>query len=295
MLKNLLDKLFKIEIWHLSIAFGSLDSFFSTKGKCLKKHIEIKNPRFGFFADPFIVKVEKKRILIILEEYSFFKGGKISLINYNIKNNRYVVTNLLKGKHYSYPSLNSFNKKKYIFPEMSAHYKNFFYELKSKKLINKTEYFENLNVIDPTLFKIKNLFWIFAGKKGPKENKDLYLYYSRDLKNWKKHKQNPIIKNKENNCRSAGSIISFRKKFFRPAQNCEKSYGRELRINLIKNLNKFDYKEKLLFTIKPKDIDKYCDGIHHISFKENLIVFDKKRYKYSLLKIFYKMFRLINT
>ncbi len=295
MIKFIFNKLFRIEIWQIAICNTNFKNFLDSKGKVLKNYFEIKNPKFGFFADPFVVKVQKKKILIILEEYSFFKGGKISLIDYDIKNKRYILTNLLKGKHYSYPSLNFINKKKYIFPEMSAHYKNFFYELKSKKLINKSEYLEKFNVIDPTLFKIKNLFWIFVGKKGTKENKDLYLYYSRDLKNWNAHKQNPIIKNKENNCRSAGSIIPFRKKFFRPAQNCEKSYGKELKINFIEDLNKLEYKEKLLFTIKPKDVDNNCDGIHHISFKKNFIVFDKKTYRYSLFKIFYKMLRFINT
>ena len=67
-------------------------------------------------------------------------------------------------------------------------------------------------MIDPTLLKIKNLFWIFVGKKGTKENKDLYPYYSR-FKKLNAHKQNPIIKNKENNCRSAGSIIHLEKNF----------------------------------------------------------------------------------
>jgi hypothetical protein len=215
-------------------------------------------------------------------------------MNYDMENNKYFLINLLKGKHYSYPSLIFLNKKNYIFPEMSAHHKNFFYKLKGKKLKNKTEYFKNFNVIDPTIFKIKNLYWMFVGKKGPRENKDLYLFYSNNLKNWNEHKQNPIIKNRESNCRSAGSIISFKKNFFRPAQNCEKSYGKELKINLIQNLDKINFKEKLLFTIRPKDIDKYSDGIHHISIKDNLIVFDKKMYKYSLLKIFYKIVRLIN-
>tara|TARA_E500000178_G_C17014509_1_gene752222 strand:- start:1745 stop:2632 length:888 start_codon:yes stop_codon:yes gene_type:complete len=295
MIKFLFNKLFRIEIWHIAISKSNFKKFLNSKGEVLKNHIQIKNPRFSFFADPFIIKVNKKKILIILEEYSFFKGGKISLINYEFRKNKYYLTNLLKGKHYSYPSLNLIGKKNYIFPEMSAHKKNFFYEIKGQKLKNKTEYLNNFNVIDPTLIKIKNSFWLFFGKKGHDENKNLYLYHSKNLKNWNAHKQNPIIKNNDINCRPAGSIISFNKKYFRPAQNCENSYGKELKINLIQKINKLNYKEKLLFTIYPKYIDNNCDGIHHISFKENFIVFDKKTYRYSLFKIFYKMLRLINN
>ena len=70
MIKFIFNKLFRIEICKLRFANANFKNFLDSKGKVLKNYFEIKNPKFGFFADPFVVKVQKKKILIILEEYS---------------------------------------------------------------------------------------------------------------------------------------------------------------------------------------------------------------------------------
>ena len=61
MIKFIFNKLFRIEIWQIAICNANFKNFLDSKGKVLKNYFEIKNPKFGFFADPFVVKVQKKK------------------------------------------------------------------------------------------------------------------------------------------------------------------------------------------------------------------------------------------
>ena len=56
-------------------------------------------------------------------------------------------------------------------------------------------------------------------------------------------------------------------------------------MNEICLLTKSKYKEKVLFRISPSS--KKYNGIHHLSYKDNFIVFDQKYERYTVNKIFY--------
>ena len=285
-LKKIIDKFFKIDFWNVFIVEDSFQNFISSKGKNLKKAKKIRSERNTFFADPFILEVNKKYISLLVEDFSFFKGGRVSKIKYNFRNNKIERNPLLAGKHFSYPHIYNYKNKKYIFPEMSEDNQNLVFELKSNKNIFPIKnYLFGDNVVDPTIIYTKNFFWLFCGIKGRNENMDLNLFYCDNLfGNWISHPQNPILKNK-NYTRPAGSIIFYKNKIFRPSQDSKEGYGSRLYMNEISVLTKSKYKEKVLFKISPTN--KKYNGIHHLSCKDNYIVFDQKYERYTVNKIFY--------
>lgn len=285
---KIFNTLFKIDFWHVFIAKVSLKEFFDSKGKVLfKKAISIKNDKFSFFGDPFIIKT-KNKIQILVEDFSFFSGAKISLLEIN-KNNR-IKTKILSNKHFSYPQNFNYKKNTYFIPEMSEENRNKIWKFINKKKLKDQNYLLGYKVIDPTVFKYKGYFWLFCClKKHKKNDNNLHLFYSKNpTDSWINHKKNPILKNIKS-VRPAGSIIFYNKKIYRPSQNITSNgYGSELIINKIEHISINDYKEKKVFTIKPS---KPYQGFHHISYSNNYMAFDQKKIVYSFLKPIYYLIK----
>ena len=75
--------------------------------------------------------------------------------------------------------------------------RNKFFILNNSKIKNKRNYLLGYKVVDPTIFKHKNMYWLICSLSGKDldENSNLYLFYSKDLKgNWISHIKNPIYK-----------------------------------------------------------------------------------------------------
>ena len=285
-INSLFDKFFKIDFWNVFLIKDSFENFLLTKGKNLKNAEKIFSTKNNFFADPFILKVSNKYVTFLVEDFSFFKGGRVSKIKYNLTNRTVNKKFLLKGKHFSYPYIYNHKKKKYIFPEMSEDNQNLMFELKyNKNIIPIKNYLFGDNIVDPTIIHFKNKFWLFCGVKGQNENKNLNLFYSDSLMgNWISHPQNPVLKNK-NFTRPAGTIIIHKNKIYRPSQDSKEGYGSRLYMNEISMLTENKYKEKVLFKISPTN--KNYNGIHHLSYKDNCISFDQKYERYTINKILY--------
>lgn len=293
-LKKFFDKLFKIEVWTICFSFYSKKKFINTEGQVLRKHFEINNSLFSFFADPFILDNTKKKATLLVEEYNFFRGGQISLLKINLVNRSYTKRTLLKSKHFSYPFFLKSKKKFKLFPEMSAENKNYYFHFDKSKIIKKTNYFNKFNLIDPTIIKKKNTYFLFTSKQGINENKNMFIFYSKNLNNsWKKIKKIFPTPNLTNS-RSAGRIFKYKKNYYRPSQDCSSSYGSKIVISKILTLNQNNYSFRECFNVGTAKIDKNSDGIHHIDFGKNLVFFDKKKYRYTLFKLFYKLFRILN-
>ncbi len=289
-LTSLFDKFFKIDFWNVFIVKDSFENFLLTKGNNLKKAKKILSKKNIFFADPFILKVSNKYLSFLVEDFSFFYGGKLSKIKYSLTNKTIKKKFLLKGKHFSYPYIYNHKNKNYVFPEMSEDNQNLIFELKyNKKIIPIKNYLFGNNIVDPTILYFNKKFWLFCGIKGQNENKNLNLFYTDNLMgNWISHFQNPILKNK-NHTRPAGSIIIHKNKIYRPSQDSKKGYGSRLYLNEIILLTESRYKEKVLFKISPTNKD--YNGIHHLSYKDNYILFDQKYEKFTINKILYYLLK----
>lgn len=290
LLKKLIDKIFKIDFWQVFISNSSIDEFLNTKGKSLQKnYFLIKNNPNSFFADPFLLSAHKNKFSLFVEDFSFYSGAKISFLNYQNKNLK--LKKLIVGRHFSYPFNIKDRKKTFLFPEMIEENRNKFYIINNYKITNSINYLLGYKVVDPTIFKNKDLYWLMCSLSGKNlnENSNLYLFYSKQLDgNWISHQKNPIYK-RNLNARGAGPIIQHKGKFYRPSQSyLHDNYGSAIMINELKVINKKKFIEKKIFKIKPF---KNFEGIHHISYKNNFFAYDQKKTIYSILKPLYYLLK----
>lgn len=290
-LKKIIDSLFKIDFWQIFISNSSIDKFINTKGKSIGyNYIPIKNEYKSFFADPFFIDVKKNKFTLLVEDFSFLTGAKISLLKY--KNKKQKLKKILYGKHFSYPFNTKLKGSIFLFPEMIEESRNKIFIINNSKIKNRINYLLGYKVVDPTIFKHNGFYWLICSLSGRNlnENSNLYLFYSRELKgNWISHIKNPIYK-KNYDARGAGSIIKHKGKFYRPSQSyLHNNYGSAVVINELKIINTKNFKEKKIFKIKPFN---NFEGIHHISYMNKFFAYDQKSTIYSILKPLYYLIKL---
>jgi hypothetical protein len=240
----------------------------------------IEPPKDRFWADPFPVEI-MDRTYIFLEQQIGSRNGILGFIELH-PDFTYsdFVPILEKSYHLSYPDVFLFNNHWYLVPETHENrtidlYEaaDFPYKWKHKKTLIK-----DIDANDTTVFYYNSLWWLFTsvGTNLSHANANLSIFFSNSLlsDNWISHPENPVS-TKLSNSRMAGNIFIKNKELFRPAQNCQADYGREININKITELGPSVYNEKLSFTIKPdRDYGAVCT--HTINYSKNYIVRDIK-------------------
>ena len=134
---------------------------------------------------------------------------------------------------------------------------------------------------------------MFCSLKNKEENKNLYLFYSKNLLGeWISHRKNPVVKN-INYARNAGNFIKYKNSFYRPSQlSIGENYGSAIVFNKIVKINFKEFKEKKVFKIHS---EKIYDGIHHISYLNGTFAFDQKKTVYSIFKPIYYLIKSLKN
>ena len=142
------------------------------------------NNDYQFFADPFIFKLKTGEYSILYEEFDYNKQyGYISQFTLNNKNEVNSKKVRIDTKsHLSYPFIFFENDIMYVFPESSASGKLSCYQYDSNSQpLNFKKDIINLPLLDSTILKHKNKYWIFSTLRGDHSNKKLYIFFSDNL------------------------------------------------------------------------------------------------------------------
>ncbi|MFC1659023.1 hypothetical protein ACFL0U_00455 [Pseudomonadota bacterium] len=279
-----LKKLFFIETWNVGILKGNVKSFLDKS--YLKKEIVWLPKKFGhiFYADPFGFELRDKKY-IIYEYFSYIgQKGKIDIIEVN--DNFEVIKkykNVLRHKfHLSYPHPIEYKNEIYFIVECNKSNELVLYKLNKRNF--KLERVKRLiegQVVDASILKYKNKWWLFFTLEDEGWNK-LFVAYAGDLfGEWKMHKKNPV-KADIKSARCGGTIFKYKNELFRPAQDCSRTYGGAINICKIEKLTTTAFEEKIISHIEP--FTKYKDGIHTISQFGNVMLIDGKGKEFAILK-----------
>ncbi len=239
-----------------------------------------------FYADPFVYRTSDGNYDILCEDYNFKERyGKIAVISIDPTFKQIREEILLDTKsHLSYPFIFVENNKIYVFPESgrSAGLSCYEYDplLKTLSFVKKVV---DLPLIDSTILKFDNKYWLFGTLLGNGPDKNLNIYYSSNLLGpYRPHLKNPV-KSAIASARPAGNFIEVDGQIYRPSQNCEKWYGESITINRITLLNEIDFSEEPYMMIR-MDKDSICKyGIHTINSSNNIIVIDGQKWTLSPL------------
>ena len=91
--------------------------------------------------------------------------------------------------------------------------------------------------------------------------------------------------------RPAGTPFIHEDQLFRPAQDCSKTYGGRIVLNRIKTLTISQFEEESVCFVEPQRDSLYPDGVHTISSAGGVTIIDGKRFDYSFLHFFRKLYK----
>tara|TARA_Y100001978_G_C23692485_1_gene435608 strand:- start:1071 stop:2696 length:1626 start_codon:yes stop_codon:yes gene_type:complete len=224
-----------------------------------------KSRGYDFYADPFILNEN-----IVFEGLnSYSRRGNLLLTD--IKSNKIIKNYKFKNKHLSYPYTQEFNGKKYIYPDSGSLNKAIFYSGKKSSALKKS-YMQNFKsgLIDPSVIKYNNIFYLFANYPDELNILRLWLSSNPSFNDAAEHSFSPICISPQGG-RSGGRIFVFKNKLYRFGQDYSAEYGNGLILFEIKTLNKEFYLEEKISQYKFKENLK---GPHTIDYSENLLIWD---------------------
>ena len=280
-----MKKKYETDLWVVGIVKQPLLKFIK---KPAKKDITWIYPEYPyqFIADPFgIWKNNKLYLFVEFLDYRQ-KKGMIDCIIFDKNLKKLSTQNVLKEKsHLSYPFLIEDKNKIYMIPESSKSGKTYIYESvvfpsKWKKV---KEVIPNTAMIDASVIKYKNKWWIFYSLPGVSERalKELHIAYSDSLLgDWELHQKNPVSNNIELS-RPGGKPFLSDNQVHLPVQDSSKTYGGQINIIKILELTPKNFKATKIKTIKPNLHPRFADGLHTLSGCESVTLIDCKKREYS--------------
>lgn len=284
---SLLFKKLFVKQWVIGISQGNIKDIIRTKNFNPNIQWLELDSIDHFRADPFPLKDKNGNINIFYEDFYFedFYGNiSIMTLDKNFKQSNHK-TILDTKSHLSYPFVFEENNQIYIFPESAQNGKLSCYNYNTdSRSLDFVKDIIDLALVDSTIIKYKEKYWLFGTIGGKNSNSRLYIYYSDNLLGpYTPHKQNPV-KEGSNGSRPAGNFIEVDGNLYRPSQNCQNQYGESITINKVISLDENTYSEEpyMLISINQNNIlNKNIKAIHTINVLDDLIIVDGLKWTFS--------------
>lgn len=292
---RIIKKLFFHESWDIMVIKSkgehtfpenTLEILSNAKAQLLKK-------KYTFQADPFIIDKDD-RLYIFYEAFSFLNSKGI--LRCRILNADLVEMDDVKLEgfddlqcHLSFPFLFDLDGKLFMIPESSERKEIVLFQSvdfptrweKVKVLVS------DLAATDNVTFKLNDIYYLVSTTM----NYEMIIHTAENiLGEWTKI--SPELRVCNYHHRGAGAPYSINNKTYIFTQECNPGeYGKSVYIKELTTLTPQNYEEKLIEKIN-SSINK-SEGIHTINFTEKYIVYDTRRFIFSLLsplkKLSYKI------
>ena len=184
--------------------------------------------------------------------------------------------------HFSYPYVFEEDGVIYMIPETGCEHNIRLYKainddltewILDKILLERpltSQEFIKYDYADSCIYKKNNKYFLFTSYFKNNEY-FLELYVADSLKGpYKSHPSSPLCRGNKFG-RNAGSLIDVNGNLYRPTQDCWTTYGRQVHLMQIDELNPMTYSEHVVKeNLLPEDEWFYRNGGHHINFAEFL-------------------------
>lgn len=261
--------------WTIGFVRNTLQDI--VEGKELKVDWMKHNYKDRWFADPFVLDADERYIYLLAEEYYMpINRAYIAKLTISRETKELVDTKpILKLRtHLSYPAIIRKGETVYVYPESGQSGRLLLYKY-DKTSDNLTEGEELLheNVGDATITELFGEEMLFC-TTPPLYNDEILHVYKKTQEGTFTDSEQIVFSDKV--ARMAGDFFSLNGKTYRPAQDCNKSYGNGL---VIQEVNHYDgkwvFKEIHRYYSPNK---KYPLGIHTLNQYKGVIVVDAVGY-----------------
>lgn len=269
-------------IWKIGFILNSLDGILKDEQLYIK-YLSLPSDRW--WADPFILDVTEKDIILLVEEYQYHrKRGTIAKLvidkeTLDVKSDEEL---LVLDTHLSFPAILR-KEQVYIYPENNKGgcLKLYRYDLETNKLVD-GDVICNEPLTDAIYTELLGEPMIVSTKEPNPNGKVLGFYIPQD-------KDKGIRGNKyqlkekfvfdEKIARNAGDWFEYKGKIYRPAQECNVEYGHSTYLQEVtKDINgNFQFKNIRKLCSNDK---KFQRGLHTFNMYKGLTVIDVKGYRH---------------
>ena len=279
------ELLFHFEVWNVGFSSDRVEEIVR-RGQIDQSGITwCRRHRPGsFIADPFGYGRDGEE-QILVEEYD--EGGKGRICRLERPRPGHPLeleVEIEEPFHMSYPLVFREGDQLYCIPETYQANGARLYQLRQGRWTPLCTIVEGLPIVDPTLFRHDNRYWLLCTLQndGAWGNLKLHGYYSDSLaSDWKPHPLNPL-KCDIGSCRPAGRPVEIDGVLYRPSQDCSETYGGALVINRVERLTPTEFRESVAATIRPLASGPYPHGLHTINGLAEGTVIDGKKFTFDL-------------
>ena len=264
--------------WELGLVQNGIEGLLNGERPVVKW---IHNPyKDRWFADPFILSVDKEYLVLLVEEYSYKRRvGRIAEIKVSLDTYKIIGVKIILelDSHLSFPAIIRDKDRIFIYPENSTSGKLNLYEYNEKDhSVSLLKEILGRPLTDAILYKSLKGLYIFSTEIPTQNGNVLSVYHSEnDIQSF--HKISDVTF-KENIARNAGDVFEFDGKLFRPAQECNQSYGHAVSLQqMVVDNNNIKFEEKIRLLSPNK---KYNLGFHTFNVYNNFIVVDAMAFRY---------------
>lgn len=258
--------------------------FFKTYSDLFQPLPQINWMRHNFknkwFADPFILDITTDTIIVLAEEFDDkVNRGRLAKLSINRNTYKLEEVKLLfeKDTHLSYPAFIRKGEEIFIYPENSQSgecilYK---YDITADKLTSLASLIDE-PLTDANILEYENKFYLFSTKVPNQNSSELFIYLADSI--FDKFILFQTIKFNENIARGAGAFFTIDNKIYRPAQICNRGYGKGIVFQQIAfHNNRFEISE--INRIYPASY-LYSLGLHTYNRYNGLTVIDGLGYRH---------------
>ncbi|HEX2942663.1 MAG TPA: hypothetical protein VHO91_16555 [Rhodopila sp.] len=143
-------------------------------------------------------------------------------------------------------------------------------------------------VIDPTLWRGPDRWWLFCTFRDDGPDSRLYLFWSEHLEGpWHPHRRNPIVTD-PGRTRPAGPLFMADGRLIRPAQDCSNTYGGAVVLNWVRQLDTEAYDEEPVRRLDPQP-GPYPAGLHTFCPAGDVTLVDGKTWTFDMIELAYRV------
>jgi hypothetical protein len=285
--------------WNVGIVPQPIQDFLDPARRRPDTHWLPARPRREFIADPFGL-LRDNQLTILCEHLDYRSGRGVIVATTDPDGTAFVPVDIgpRPAVHLSYPFLFEADGHYYCVPESHEAGEVALYvaEQLPDKWIKVATLLENIAVVDSTLFRYGDHWWLAAADSGASApSADLFLWYSTALTGpWKPHGGNPV-KTDVRSARPGGTPFSVNGILYRPAMDCSETYGGQIVINRVLDLTPTTFSEEIATTVAPNPRSEYPDGLHTLSAVGNITLIDGKRSVFVPAELWRLLTRLIQA